>query len=154
MPTPTEARARPEAPGPIWNPEAAANWSLPFTPAFGSFLHMQNWRVLGEMEKARAAGVWFVVSLVMLAAYPVLMLTLPSGQLSDIGIRGLSLVYLAVWYVAYARKQMDFVKKRYGANYPRKKWGAPIGIAIACAVAYMGVVFVLAVAVTLVREPH
>jgi predicted amidophosphoribosyltransferase len=27
----------------IWNPNAASNWSLVFTPAFGSYLHARNW---------------------------------------------------------------------------------------------------------------
>ena len=26
----------------LWNPNAAANWSLLFSPAFGAWLHMKN----------------------------------------------------------------------------------------------------------------
>ena len=39
----------------IWNPNAASNWSIIFTPAFGSYLHALNWRTLGEEEHARSA---------------------------------------------------------------------------------------------------
>ena len=30
----------------LWNPNAAASWSLLFSPAFGAFLHMKNWQAL------------------------------------------------------------------------------------------------------------
>ena len=40
---------------PLWNPNAAANWSLLFSPAFGAFVHMKNWQALGEPEKAANA---------------------------------------------------------------------------------------------------
>lgn len=33
----------PETSLPLWNPNAAANWCLLFTPSFGSWLHMKNW---------------------------------------------------------------------------------------------------------------
>jgi hypothetical protein len=45
--------------GPIWNPSAAANWSIIFTPAFGSFLQAINWRVPGDEKKAKAMMNWF-----------------------------------------------------------------------------------------------
>lgn len=33
----------PQSEGPtIWNPNAASNWSLIFSPAFGSYLHAQS----------------------------------------------------------------------------------------------------------------
>lgn len=54
-------------PPPLWNPNAAANWSLLFSPAFGAFLHMKNWQALGQPNKATSAKVWFVLSLVVLA---------------------------------------------------------------------------------------
>ena len=40
---------------PLWNPNAAANWSLLLSPAFGAFLHMKNWEELGEPAKAAAS---------------------------------------------------------------------------------------------------
>jgi hypothetical protein len=38
----------------LWNPNAAANWSLLFSPMFGAWLHMKNWAALGEPERAAA----------------------------------------------------------------------------------------------------
>jgi hypothetical protein len=50
----------------IWNPNAAANWSLLFSPAFGAYLHMLNWRALGQPGRAASAQHWFLASLTML----------------------------------------------------------------------------------------
>ena len=50
------SRGPPATRGPrraIWNPDAAANWCLLFSPVFGTWLHMKNWRALGEPERAR-----------------------------------------------------------------------------------------------------
>ena len=46
---------RAAAAAPIWNPSAAASWSLPFSPIFGAYLHMLNWRALGDEQKAATA---------------------------------------------------------------------------------------------------
>ncbi|MBL8859555.1 MAG: hypothetical protein JNL28_13690 [Planctomycetes bacterium] len=152
MPTQPETRPLPVPPGPIWNPEAAANWSLPFSPAFGSFLQMRNWTVLGEPDKARASGVWFIASIVMLAAYPVVYLMFADHPQADLGVRLAGFLFLLTWYLGHARQQAKFVKQQYGTQYPRKKWGAPLGIALACGVAYLGMSFALAVAVAVVKE--
>jgi hypothetical protein len=37
---------------------------------------------------------------------------------------------LLAWYFASGKPQMNFVKSRYGGEYPRKGWGRPILIAI------------------------
>ena len=47
----------PAAPS-LWNPNAAASWSLIFTPIFGAILHMKNWEALGEPQKAAGARSW------------------------------------------------------------------------------------------------
>jgi hypothetical protein len=39
----------------LWNPNAAASWSLLFTPIFGSLLHMKNWQAMGNREKAASS---------------------------------------------------------------------------------------------------
>ena len=40
---------------PLWNPNAAAMWSLLFSPVFGALVHMKNWQAMGEPEKAAAS---------------------------------------------------------------------------------------------------
>lgn len=144
---------RPQPPGPIWNPEAAANWSLPFSPAFGSYLHMLNWRTLGEPEKARAAFVWFLLSLGMLLASLLIVVAYPDSPVSGMGGRIASFVYLAVWYLTFARRQMEFVKKNYGDGYPRKKWGGALGVGVACLLAYFGAALLIGIAMGIAKGP-
>ena len=50
----------------LWNPNAAGAWSLLFTPIFGSFLLLKNWREIGADDKVRSARTWLIVSVVML----------------------------------------------------------------------------------------
>jgi small-conductance mechanosensitive channel len=133
-----------EAPA-IWNPNAAANWSLLFSPAFGAFLHMLNWRALGEPEKAASAKNWFIASLVMLVVYVLVTLSLADTKAADGATRGLGLAYLFVWYFAVARGQANYVKDRFGKAYPRKGWGKPLLIALLAMIGY--VVFAGAVGV-------
>jgi hypothetical protein len=49
-----EPNSRPPA---LWNPNAAAGWSLLFTPAFGAFLHARNgtrWGVIARPKPTRS----------------------------------------------------------------------------------------------------
>jgi len=43
----------------LWNPNAAAMWSLLLSPAFGAYLHAANWRSLGNQHRAAANMGWF-----------------------------------------------------------------------------------------------
>ena len=122
---------------PLWNPNAAANWSLLFTPAFGAFLHLLNWRALGENDRAASAKAWFVISLVLLAMYVVLGLLLPDARTADGIGRAIGFVYLIVWYVSTARSQARYVKDKFGSAYPRKGWTRPLLIALAAMVGYI-----------------
>ena len=36
----------------LWNPDAAACWSMLFTPLFGTILVIRNWEALGEPKRA------------------------------------------------------------------------------------------------------
>ena len=115
---------------PMWNPNAAANWSLLLSPAFGAYLHMLNWRALGESGKAAAARVWFAIGLVLPVVYAV----------TGLGI--VALLYLLLWYFVSARGQAKYVKSRFGDSYPRRSWGKPLMIGLVLAVGY-GVVATL-----------
>jgi len=112
---------------PIWNPNVSVNLSLLFSPIFGTYLHYQNWKILGEVARAKAAKIWFIISIVALAL-DVLTSILPSTSTS----RGsFSACLLIVWYFAYARKQVKYVKERFGNTYSKKSLGMPIGIGFA-----------------------
>lgn len=122
----------------LWNPNAAAAWSLLFSPAFGSCLHMLNWRELGEEEKAATAKGWFIASLALLAFYLVLAVMAPRFDPTFIGLG-----YLLAWYFGAARGQASYVKEKYRADYPRRAWGKPLLIALAAIVGYFLVALII-----------
>jgi hypothetical protein len=109
----------------IWNPFAAANWSLLFTPIFGAILLSMNWTALGESSRAKRALVWaFATPLVVIA----LVLLGSAGGRGVAGLLQAALYfsYVAVWYFASARPQGSYVKSKYQEFYPRKPWTIPI----------------------------
>lgn len=100
----------------LWNPNAAALWSILFTPAFGTFLHMKNWRALGNTKKATTAMCWFIASIILYAIYFFSSNPMPAG------IFGL----LFWWYLISARPQANLIKQQFGTAYPRKSWLIPL----------------------------
>ena len=129
----TQAETRP---GAIWNPNAAANWSLLFSPAFGSYLHMLNWRALGESDKAATAKVWFYASLALLIAYPVIGVL--GGDTKEVNglTRALGLGFLLTWYFTEGRAQAKYVKDKWGYAYDRKPWLKPLLWGVAAIAGY------------------
>ena len=127
----------------IWNPNAASNWSLIFTPAFGSYLHALNWRALGEQGRANSAMGWFYFSLAMLVVYIFMGMFIGDERAADGAARGLGFLYLIIWYFSAGRSQAKYVKNKFGKDYPRRSWGKPLLIGVAAIVGY----FVLALAI-------
>ena len=140
---------RGEAAPPLWNPNAAASWSLLLSPAFGAFLHMKNWQALGEPDKAATAKTWFIVILFLLVGVILLSAFMPEVKALDGLSRIVSIALLLSWYFSSARSQVAFVTGRFGTNYPRRGWLKPISLAL---LALVGVIAV-AVAVALVAAP-
>jgi hypothetical protein len=130
---------------PLWNPNAAANWSLLFTPIFGCWLHMLNWRALGETERAESAKTWLMLSSLMLVGLNfvgVLVRIAGSAQITGL----VSFVLLLTWYFASARGQARWVAERYGNRYPRKGWWQPLLGAVVLSVANsVAILFVAAI---------
>ena len=127
----------------IWNPNAAANWSLVFWPAFGAFLHMLNRRALGELQREATARLWFIAALCMLALYLVLGLALAGFRGVEGATRTLGFGFLLVWYFSAARGQAKFVKEKLGKSYQRKGWPKPLLIALAAFAGYILVAFLI-----------
>ena len=101
---------------PLWNPNAAASWSLLFTPVFGAILHMKNWEALGEPQKAAGARSWAIGTLIFL-----FVLAIVSGILGDSkALDGLGriagLIVLVAWYYASGKSQQNYVLARFGRN--------------------------------------
>jgi len=126
-----------EAPA-LWNPNAAANWSLLFSPVFGAWLHWKNWQRLGEQQRADTARNWLVAAVVMLLA------SVGVALAAGAGARALNFLFLLAWYFSAAKTQAKFVKEHYGDGYPRRGWWQPLGIAIGALVGLWLVVVVLA----------
>lgn len=111
----------------MWNPNAAANWSLLFSPAFGAFLQMKNWEALGEPGKVAVAKQWAIWSVVFLVGIGLLSAALPDNKMLDALSRPAGIGMLVAWYVGNGRTQASYVKERFGSEYPRKGWWKPIG---------------------------
>ena len=120
----------------IWNPNAASNWSIIFTPAFGSYLHALNWRTLGKPDRAQSAMVWFYFSLGMLFVY-ISMGFFMADEKAATGLEGgLGLLYLIIWYFSAGRSQAKYVKVNFGSDYPCRSWSRPLLIGVAAIVGY------------------
>lgn len=113
---------------PLWNPNAASNWSLLFTPIFGTLLHLRNWEALGEVERARSARWWFWLSVVVvLAAWVGAVFTPPRSPFQL--VRFAIFLLLVTWYFASAKSQAKWVASRFDSRYPRRGWTRPLLLA-------------------------
>lgn len=120
----------------IWNPNATANWSLIFSPAFGSYLQMLNWKALGQPDKAASSQNWFYASLAILVAYVLMGIFMADSIAAGNAVHGLGFLYLLVWYFSVGRSQGKFVKEKFGPNYPKKPWGKALFVGIASMIGY------------------
>lgn len=127
----------------LWNPNAAANWCLLLSVAFGAFLHMKNWEALGELEKARSSRAWFIFSIVWLLCSCLLDIVLPEVKALDAISRVGFLVMLIVWYVSSAKPQIRYVQARFGKDYRRRPWGKPFLFVLA---SFVGLIVISGVA--------
>jgi hypothetical protein len=119
----------------LWNANAAANWSILFSPIFGIWLHMLNWRALGETQRAESSKTWLMLSALLLVATSAGGALMPFSGLSFLSGVG-SFVLLLVWYFASARSQVTWIAERYGSDYPRQGWAQPLLGAIVLFVAH------------------
>jgi hypothetical protein len=132
---------------PLWNPNAAVNWSLLFSPVFGAVIHMKNWQALGELRKASAAKGWAVLSVLVLLGFGVASILLPNDRNMGGLARAAGFALLIAWYLSSGRAQAVYVKDRFGAEYPRRGWARPLLFAALSLVGFfvaMGIVALIA----------
>jgi hypothetical protein len=129
-----------EAAPELWNPGAAASWSLLLSAAFGAFIHMKNWEALGEPDKAAAAKKWVVAYFVTILGFVLMGAFLPNNRAILGVLRLCSFGLLLAWYFVSGKPQLDFVKARYGKDYPRRGWAQPLLIALGVIVGFVLVV--------------
>jgi len=123
-----------DEPPQLWNPNAAANWSLLFSPAFGAWIHAKNWRTLNCHDKAQASMVWVYLGLALL----VVAIFVP-----DRAARSISIAFLFGWYFNSAREQAKYVKSEFEGTYRKRGWGKPLGLALLALIAYVLVLIVV-----------
>ena len=136
----------------IWNPNAAACWSILFTPAFGSYLHARNWKSLGDTRRAAANARWMLAS-VTLDCLKIVLAAMPDSRLAagDIDlITAFQLLLLLAWYYSEGKAQIEFVRKNYGEGYSRRRWAKPMWVSI---IAYVIVVATIVVVKAAVLPP-
>jgi hypothetical protein len=124
----------------LWNPIAAALWSLLLSPALGAWLHMRNRERLGQPGQARRARYWFAgtfaISLAgyLLAAAAVLL------EREDLVVAWWTgFAVFGIWVVFSAYPQISRIDDRHGEAYTRRSWAARLLIAFAanCAIPFV-----------------
>ena len=110
----------------LWNPNAAANWSLIFSPIFGAVLHAKNWKELGNLHRAKANKIWIWITAIWLAAILYISADPRPRSSSAFPFQIFGLIPLLIWYFSQARVQARLVKEKYGNRYKRRKWGVPL----------------------------
>ena len=133
----------------LWNPNAAASWSLLLSPAFGAILHLKNWQRLGEPGKAATSRIWAIVTVALLAVVIVASVLLPEAKALDAVSRVVGLALLLGWYFSIGRSQAAYVHARYGKGYPRRGCTKPLLLALLAFIAFIG----LAIGIALVVAP-
>ena len=119
------------------NPNAAANWSLLFSPAVGAYLHTKNWDALGNDKKAHYSRMWMVATLVIVFGSTTLAVAFPQATAFDGLSRLFGVILLLSGYFSSGRAQAKYVKVQFGKDYPRKGGSKPLGFAILVGVFYL-----------------
>jgi hypothetical protein len=127
----------------LWNPNAAASWSLLFSPAFGAYLHARNADAMGRADEAKANRVWFYVTISYFA-----FTLLPIPGIPEVLFRLTPIGLLLGWYFGTGKMQARYVKGTWRAGYERKSWKKPLIIALGCMI---GACIVLTVAAKLIQ---
>lgn len=123
----------------LWNPVAAALWSLLFTPAFGALLHMKNWRALGQSSLAASSRNWAIGIFIVEAGASVVSSVRPfSAGLERLFLLG-SLVLLLCWYLVIGGQQVARVRAEFAGSYRRKGWLLPLALATLATLGVAGV---------------
>jgi hypothetical protein len=138
-PSDTAARGAPPSQSAIWNPAAAACWSIIFTPAFGAYIVMRNWEALGDSRQATIARKWYCLSLGLLAVQ--LLSTAIDSRLNSESnlVPWVGLFYLLAWSLGAALPQVLAVRSRVGPAYERKPWDAALMAAVIAGIMYFAV---------------
>jgi hypothetical protein len=114
----------------LWNPNAAANWSLLFSPIFGAWLHAKNWKELGKEDEAKKSMFFAYGYMVLLILFLFLPIPDALGRLIGLGA-------LIGWYFSHGKTQVKHVEN--GVHYEKKSWLMPILAGFVGLIVYFGI---------------
>lgn len=103
----------------LWNPDAAAFWSLFFTPVFGTLLHLLNRRALGE-RRVLGAWAWLAASLVLSVAGLLVLIAARGHPSLRMSVGAAMSTFLLVWYFSSGLAHSKAVARLYGSRYRRR----------------------------------
>ncbi|MCC6072828.1 hypothetical protein ACFSQU_13780 [Massilia sp. GCM10020059] len=124
---------------PLWSPVGIVLWSVLFTPAFGAWLQMYNYRRLGDDAAAAVAWRWCLGGLAVLGW---------NALASAIGQRlGLDTPLFdwvnGVVFLAWVWATLPGHSRAVGPAYARRGWDSVVVLGLLAAVAYLGASLVL-----------
>lgn len=114
----------------LWNPNAAANWSVIFTPIFGASLLTMNSRAAGDRGRFNWHLGWLMACCV---AYCVAMGLSVQAAVEERESMVPFAVYfgsLLVWYFAACRPEAMRVSGLYRDGSTRRSWLAPVSVGV------------------------
>ena len=131
----------------LWNPNAAANLALLFSPIFSAWLMAKNWQELGKPDEAKKSMTWVKIWIGFLPVYLLVVVLVPSIPMPLVYI-----ILLVIWYYKLGKKQITYVKEA-GIQYEKKEWGKPVLIALAATVVWFMAAGVVGGATALANPP-
>ena len=131
----------------LWNPNAAANLALLFSPIFSAWLMAKNWQELGKPDEAKKSMTWVKIWIGFLPVYLLVVVLAPGIPMTLVYV-----ILLVVWYYKLGKKQITYVKE-VGVQYEKKEWGKPVLIALAATVVWFMLAAVVGGASALANPP-
>ena len=134
-------------------PRCSCELELFFTPVFGSYIQMLNWKTLSEPEKAASAKTWFYISIgVLLAELVYSIFWEVESRITDLFLGFAALVYLIVWWISTGRWQGIYLREKFGAIYSRKPWGKPLLLVIGAYIIVFALIFVMGAVIGFISD--
>jgi hypothetical protein len=119
----------------LWQPWSIGFWSIPFSWAFGAILVAKNWNALGDSSRAKRAMLWFYP----IFPWLVLCRMAPSIEVIQLVLLLGPVAILVAFVLLEVQPQAKLVKERLNNQFPRKPWVIPLGIGMACFVAFIAI---------------
>lgn len=132
----------------LWSPAGIAVWSLLFTPAFGAWLQMYNYRRMGDAARAQRAWHWCLAGLAVLGWNAVAYAFGARLGLDSLLFGWLSVALYAAWMIDTWPAHAQAVGKEWHAHRAPRSWDSVVVLGLAAALAYLAATAVLTLAFT------